>query len=59
MDDAQVDATAAGRSLAVRRWGSQRIDRLAEEVTSRHAEISVDVAQRLRAALAADVEDTE
>jgi hypothetical protein len=48
MGEAQDDtASGAARALAARRWGSQAVDRAAETVISRAAELSPEVLARL------------
>jgi hypothetical protein len=54
MDDTQ-SVSAAGRELAVRRWGSQRPVKLAQELAERAAELPIEVRQQLLDALTQSV----
>ena len=55
---AVTEATSAARALALQRWGTQRLDRLADELATRAGELDPGKRDQLAQALA-DTGDDE
>jgi hypothetical protein len=51
------EASSAARQLALQRWGTQRLDRLADELADRAAELDPDKRDELVQALVDSVDD--